>query len=138
MPQRLVRKHVRLDTTVSTRTLGEMDAIARKVERSAGRRYAASRTEVLELAVDWMYQQPEERKKALHQVSRDGRVAVHMGLKIPDGTLSRLRSLGGQLEKTDGYEKPSRSREDRPNLGDTIEWCVEHFYAALVGKKKSA
>lgn len=139
MPQRLVKRHVRLDTTVSSRTLKEMEEIARKIERGDKRRYAVSRTEVLELAVEWMSKKPRAEKKLMSQVERDeDREPIHLGLKIPDKTLSALMALGGQLTLVDGYVKPFRSRNDRPNLGDTIEWCVEHFHDALMGAKQTA
>lgn len=136
MPQRMVQQYSRLDTTVSSESLEQMERIARKIERSSGRRYRVSRTEVLELAIDWMAKQPWERKRQYSQVDREGRVPFHLGLKIPARTLEKLSELGDQLTRTDDYERPHRTREDRPNLGDTIEWCVEHFADVVLGLKE--
>lgn len=139
MPQRLMKKSVRLDTTVSCWTLKEMAVLGRKIERSSERRFAVSRTEVLEIAVDWMYKQPADRKRELCQVERGkDRAPVHLGLKISERTLERLAKLGETLQTVNGYVRPPHSRSDRPNFGDTIEWCVSHFHGSMVREKQMA
>lgn len=140
MPQRITaKKYQRIDTTVGGETIDLIGTIARKIERSTGRRYAVSKTEVIELAIDWMAGQPQGRRKNYQQVPRlEGeREPFHLGVRMPARTVERLHDLGNQLTQVEGYEKPHRTRDDRPNLGDTIDWCVAHFAAALTTKRSA-
>lgn len=135
MPQRLITKSARLDTTVSCRAMEQIEQLARAIERG-GRRYQVSRTEVVELAIDWMF--GKVQKGAIpQQPKRDERRDVRTGLKLPDKSMQRLQQLALLLSRQPDYVQPPRTRPGEPSLGEAIDWCVAHFHAAMVKKRST-
>lgn len=133
MPQRMQRKSERLDTTISRRAVEKIDDLARSIERS-GRRYEVSRTEVVELAIDWMFGKVMAGR-SLDQPDRDSRRDLRVGFKLATASMAKLTQLGKVLMKQDGYVHPPRSRPGEPSLGEAIDWCVAHFHGSLKGDK---
>lgn len=134
MPQRLIKKSDRLDTTVSRRSMEQIDQLARAIERG-GRRYQVSRTEVVELAIDWMYARVKKGSVPL-QPERDERRDVRTGLKLPVTSMDRLKVLSTLLSRQPSYVQPPRTRPGEPSLGEAIDWCVSHFHGTIAKKKE--
>jgi hypothetical protein len=133
MPQRLITKSDRLDTTVARRSMEQINDLARVIERG-GRRYQVSRTEVVELAIDWMFGKVRTGPVP-QQPSRDERRDVRTGLKLPSTSMARLHQLATLLSRQPNYVQPPRTRPGEPSLGEAIDWCVSHFHAAMVKPK---